>query len=51
MMQESDGSYLSVTGVAFDHLETALHKFDDGPFFLGQFSLVGILTVHVKVIP
>ncbi|KAK3012953.1 hypothetical protein RJ639_008990 [Escallonia herrerae] len=27
---------------AFDHLETALHKFSDGPFFLGQFSLVDI---------
>ncbi|KAL8484501.1 hypothetical protein ACS0TY_026984 [Phlomoides rotata] len=24
----------------FDYLETALHKFDDGPFFLGQFSQV-----------
>ncbi|KAA8549529.1 hypothetical protein F0562_001453 [Nyssa sinensis] len=27
---------------AFDYLETALSKFDDGPFFLGQFSLVDI---------
>jgi len=27
---------------AFDYLETALHKFKDGPFFLGQFSLVDI---------
>lgn len=26
-------------GSAFDYLETALHKFEDGPFFLGQFSL------------
>ena len=42
---------LSVIGVAFDHLETALHKFDDGPFFLDQFSLVGILIVHVKDLP
>eukprot|EP00268_Persea_americana_P025406 TRINITY_DN2477_c0_g1_i4.p1 TRINITY_DN2477_c0_g1~~TRINITY_DN2477_c0_g1_i4.p1 ORF type:complete len:118 (+),score=28.12 TRINITY_DN2477_c0_g1_i4:288-641(+) len=25
-----------------DHLENALSKFDDGPFFLGQFSLVDI---------
>uniref|UniRef100_A0A1J3HTK5 glutathione transferase n=1 Tax=Noccaea caerulescens TaxID=107243 RepID=A0A1J3HTK5_NOCCA len=24
----------------FDHLENALHKFDDGPFFLGELSLV-----------
>ncbi|XP_057981829.1 glutathione S-transferase L3 [Malania oleifera] len=28
--------------VAFDYIETALSKFDDGPFFLGQFSLVDI---------
>ncbi|XP_071920790.1 protein IN2-1 homolog B-like [Coffea arabica] len=27
------------TGAAFDYLEDALGKFDDGPFFLGQFSL------------
>ncbi|KAF9595194.1 hypothetical protein IFM89_037780 [Coptis chinensis] len=29
-------------GIPFDHLENALSKFDDGPFFLGQFSLVDI---------
>ncbi|XP_010259964.1 PREDICTED: protein IN2-1 homolog B-like isoform X2 [Nelumbo nucifera] len=29
-------------GEALDHLETALSKFSDGPFFLGQFSLVDI---------
>ncbi|XP_042519532.1 glutathione S-transferase L3-like [Macadamia integrifolia] len=29
-------------GAAFDHIEKALSKFDDGPFFLGQFSLVDI---------
>ncbi|KAF8402794.1 hypothetical protein HHK36_010885 [Tetracentron sinense] len=29
-------------GSAFDYLEKALSKFDDGPFFLGQFSLVDI---------
>ncbi|KAM3698189.1 hypothetical protein ACJW31_06G170100 [Castanea mollissima] len=29
-------------GAAFDFIETALSKFDDGPFFLGQFSLVDI---------
>ncbi|KAG9453784.1 hypothetical protein H6P81_006688 [Aristolochia fimbriata] len=28
-----------------DHLETALSKFDDGPFFLGQFSMVDIIYV------
>ncbi|KAJ0704993.1 putative glutathione transferase [Helianthus annuus] len=27
---------------AFDYIEKALSKFDDGPFFLGQFSLVDI---------
>lgn len=27
-------------GAAFDDIESALSKFDDGPFFLGQFSLV-----------
>ncbi|KAJ4850709.1 hypothetical protein Tsubulata_005613 [Turnera subulata] len=29
-------------GTAFDYLETSLSKFDDGPFFLGQFRLVEI---------
>nr|DAD38360.1 TPA_asm: hypothetical protein HUJ06_009001 [Nelumbo nucifera] len=29
-------------GAALDHLEDTLSKFDDGPFFLGQFSLVDI---------
>ena len=28
------------SGASFDYLESALGKFDDGPFFLGQFSLV-----------
>ncbi|KAK7396537.1 hypothetical protein VNO78_17615 [Psophocarpus tetragonolobus] len=27
-------------GASFDYLENALGKFDDGPFFLGQFSFV-----------
>uniref|UniRef100_A0A7N0TH96 Glutathione S-transferase n=1 Tax=Kalanchoe fedtschenkoi TaxID=63787 RepID=A0A7N0TH96_KALFE len=30
------------TKAAFDHLEKALSKFEDGPFFLGQLSLVDI---------
>ncbi|KAJ4825967.1 Glutathione S-transferase L3 [Turnera subulata] len=30
---------------AFDHLENALRKFEDGPFFLGQFSLVDIAYI------
>ncbi|CDP04322.1 unnamed protein product [Coffea canephora] len=29
-------------GAAFDYLENALGKFDDGPFFLGTFSLVDV---------
>ncbi|KAF5953847.1 hypothetical protein HYC85_006703 [Camellia sinensis] len=33
------------TGGVFDYLETALHKFDDGPFFLGQFSMVDMAYV------
>ncbi|XAR56114.1 hypothetical protein NMG60_11036450 [Bertholletia excelsa] len=33
-MNDADG--------AFDYIETALSKFDDGPFLLGQFSLVDI---------
>ncbi|XP_021666858.2 glutathione S-transferase L3 isoform X1 [Hevea brasiliensis] len=32
-------------GPAFDYLENALHKFDDGPFLLGQFSLVDIAYI------
>ncbi|MED6112185.1 hypothetical protein PIB30_059376 [Stylosanthes scabra] len=45
------GSYLgpnatsSVQGLVFDSLENALGKFDDGPFFLGQFSWVDIAYV------
>ncbi|KAL7248178.1 hypothetical protein ACSBR2_002981 [Camellia fascicularis] len=33
------------TGGVFDYLETALHKFDDGHFFLGQFSMVDMAYV------
>ncbi|XP_027365002.1 protein IN2-1 homolog B-like isoform X2 [Abrus precatorius] len=29
-------------GTTFDYMETALSKYDHGPFFLGQFSLVDI---------
>lgn len=28
-----------------DYLENSLYKFDDGPFFLGQFSLVKALSL------
>ncbi|XP_059666153.1 glutathione S-transferase L3-like [Cornus florida] len=37
---KTDG--ISEAGAAFDYIETALSKFDDGPFLLGQFSLVDI---------
>ncbi|KAL2227795.1 UNVERIFIED_CONTAM: Glutathione S-transferase L1 [Sesamum indicum] len=30
---------------AFDHIETALSKFDEGPFFLGKFSLVDVAYI------
>ncbi|KAF5733793.1 glutathione S-transferase L3-like isoform X1 [Tripterygium wilfordii] len=32
-------------GAAFDYIEKALSKFDDGPFLLGQFSLVDIAYI------
>ncbi|KAL6507955.1 Glutathione S-transferase L3 [Orobanche gracilis] len=34
------GDTIKQAGAEFDYLETALQKFDDGPFFLGQFSQV-----------
>ncbi|KAL2533683.1 Glutathione S-transferase L3 [Abeliophyllum distichum] len=34
------GDTIKEAGAEFDYLETALQKFNDGPFFLGQFSLV-----------
>ncbi|XP_052172640.1 glutathione S-transferase L3-like isoform X2 [Diospyros lotus] len=39
------GDPVKEVGSTFDHLEEALHKFDDGPFFLGQFSLVDIAYI------
>ncbi|KAL3825944.1 hypothetical protein ACJIZ3_021973 [Penstemon smallii] len=36
------GDPIKQAGAEFDYLETALHKFDDGPFFLGQFSQVDV---------
>ncbi|KAL8557609.1 hypothetical protein ACS0TY_004893 [Phlomoides rotata] len=36
---------INETGAAFDDIEIALSKFDDGPFFLGQFSLVDIAYI------
>ncbi|XP_052172643.1 glutathione S-transferase L3-like isoform X2 [Diospyros lotus] len=36
------GDSVKEVGSAFDYLETALHKYDDGPFLLGQFSLVDV---------
>ncbi|RWR95519.1 protein IN2-1 B-like protein isoform X5 [Cinnamomum micranthum f. kanehirae] len=40
-----EGDVTNEIGGAFDHLENALSKFEDGPFFLGQFSLVDIACV------
>ncbi|CAA0836457.1 Glutathione S-transferase L3 [Striga hermonthica] len=34
------GDTVKQAGAEFDYLENALQKFDDGPFFLGQFSQV-----------
>ncbi|KAK7337011.1 hypothetical protein VNO77_17568 [Canavalia gladiata] len=39
------GDAVQQTSAAFDYLENALGKFDDGPFFLGQFSLADIAYV------
>ncbi|XP_021891548.1 glutathione S-transferase L1-like [Carica papaya] len=39
------GDTIKEAGPAFDHLENSLHKFDDGPFFLGGFSLVDIAYI------
>ncbi|KAL8154287.1 hypothetical protein V2J09_012047 [Rumex salicifolius] len=36
------GGDTQVSDAEFDYLEKALEKFDDGPFLLGQFSLVDI---------
>eukprot|EP00262_Sarcandra_glabra_P014365 TRINITY_DN41_c0_g1_i1.p1 TRINITY_DN41_c0_g1~~TRINITY_DN41_c0_g1_i1.p1 ORF type:complete len:240 (-),score=51.24 TRINITY_DN41_c0_g1_i1:236-955(-) len=38
----SKGDLENELGAPLDHIESALSKFDDGPFFLGQFSLVDI---------
>lgn len=37
------GDAVKEAAAGFDYLETALHKFDDGPFFLGQFSQVDVV--------
>ncbi|KAI3793396.1 hypothetical protein L1987_36015 [Smallanthus sonchifolius] len=53
LLSYTDAFYKSVTtsfkgdgfddaAAAFDYIENALSKFDDGPFLLGQFSLVDI---------
>lgn len=31
-----------ILAAAFDYIETSLATYDDGPFLLGQFSLVSI---------
>ncbi|KAI8556437.1 hypothetical protein RHMOL_Rhmol05G0253300 [Rhododendron molle] len=42
MFTSVKGDLVKEAGSAFDYLETALNKFEDSPFFLGQFSLVDI---------
>ncbi|XP_014491909.1 glutathione S-transferase L3 [Vigna radiata var. radiata] len=39
------GGVVQQASSAFEYLENALGKFDDGPFFLGQFSLVDIAYI------
>ncbi|GAV84197.1 GST_C_2 domain-containing protein/GST_N_3 domain-containing protein [Cephalotus follicularis] len=39
------GDAVKESAAVFDYLENALHKFDDGPFFLGQFSSVDIAYI------
>ncbi|XP_027364190.1 glutathione S-transferase L3-like [Abrus precatorius] len=39
------GDPVQQSSPAFEYLENALGKFDDGPFFLGQFSLVDIAYI------
>ncbi|XP_058740186.1 glutathione S-transferase L3-like [Vicia villosa] len=39
------GDAIKEASPALDHLENALAKFDDGPFFLGQFSWVDIAYI------
>ncbi|PIN16717.1 Glutathione S-transferase [Handroanthus impetiginosus] len=39
------GNKTTEADAAFEEIEKALSKFDDGPFFLGQFSLVDIAYV------
>ncbi|KAK7260666.1 hypothetical protein RIF29_26910 [Crotalaria pallida] len=40
-----EGDPIQKASLAFDYLENALGKFDDGPFFLGHFSWVDIAYV------
>nr|VDD18113.1 unnamed protein product [Brassica oleracea] len=39
------GDPFTETAPVLDYLENSLYKFDDGPFFLGQFSLVDIAYI------
>ncbi|XP_038719985.1 glutathione S-transferase L3-like [Tripterygium wilfordii] len=39
------GDPVKESATSFDYLENALHKFEDGPFFLGQFSLVDVAYI------
>jgi len=45
VFQSAKGDVAKECGPVFDYLENALHRFHDGPFFLGQFSLVDIAYI------
>jgi glutathione S-transferase len=45
VFKSAKGDVTKEAGPVFDYLENALDKFSDGPFFLGQFSLVDIAYI------
>ncbi|KAM7254723.1 hypothetical protein ACFE04_019964 [Oxalis oulophora] len=45
VFQSAKGDVVQESGPVFDYLENALYRFNDGPFFLGQFSLVDIAYI------
>ncbi|KAG5550023.1 hypothetical protein RHGRI_015106 [Rhododendron griersonianum] len=49
MFTSIKGDPVKETGSAFDYLETALHKFEDGPFFLGQFRVCDYFCLCCRV--
>ncbi|EOA23075.1 hypothetical protein CARUB_v10003856mg, partial [Capsella rubella] len=45
IMEDMTGMFFFTAAPVLDYLENALYKFDDGPFFLGQLSLVDIAYI------